>query len=66
VNSGAKAPRRQTVPMADMQKAALSAISNGGVYWLADASPILNPPQSGILGMHKIQDPPPCDQWVRL
>ena len=31
-------------------------ISNGGVYGSLMSSPILNPPQSGILGMHKIQD----------
>ncbi len=30
-------------------------ISNGGVYGSLMSSPILNPPQSGILGMHKIQ-----------
>ncbi len=33
-------------------------ISNGGVYGSLMSSPILNPPQSGILGMHKIQDRP--------
>lgn len=31
-------------------------ISNGGVYGSLMSTPILNPPQSGILGMHKIQD----------
>jgi 2-oxoglutarate dehydrogenase E2 component (dihydrolipoamide succinyltransferase) len=30
-------------------------ISNGGVYGSLMSTPILNPPQSGILGMHKIQ-----------
>ena len=30
-------------------------ISNGGVYGSMLSSPILNPPQSGILGMHNIQ-----------
>jgi len=30
-------------------------ISNGGVYGSMMSTPILNPPQSGILGMHKIQ-----------
>ena len=30
-------------------------ISNGGVYGSLMSSPILNPPQSGILGMHKIE-----------
>ena len=33
-------------------------LSNGGVYGSLMSSPILNPPQSGILGMHKIQDRP--------
>lgn len=33
-------------------------ITNGGVYGSLLSTPILNPPQSGILGMHKIQDRP--------
>ncbi len=33
-------------------------ISNGGVYGSLMSTPILNPPQSGILGMHKTQDRP--------
>ena len=33
-------------------------ISNGGVYGSLMSMPILNPPQSGILGMHKIQNRP--------
>ncbi len=33
-------------------------ISNGGVYGSLFGTPILNPPQSGILGMHKIQERP--------
>ena len=33
-------------------------ISNGGIYGSLLSTPILNPPQSGILGMHKIQDRP--------
>ncbi|MBI0385179.1 2-oxo acid dehydrogenase subunit E2, partial [Streptomyces albiflaviniger] len=31
-------------------------ISNGGVYGSLMSTPILNPPQSAILGMHKIED----------
>ncbi|MBM3590351.1 MAG: 2-oxoglutarate dehydrogenase complex dihydrolipoyllysine-residue succinyltransferase [Alphaproteobacteria bacterium] len=31
-------------------------ISNGGVYGSLMSTPIINPPQSGILGMHKIQE----------
>jgi 2-oxoglutarate dehydrogenase E2 component (dihydrolipoamide succinyltransferase) len=33
-------------------------ISNGGIYGSLNSTPILNPPQSGILGMHKIQKRP--------
>jgi 2-oxoglutarate dehydrogenase E2 component (dihydrolipoamide succinyltransferase) len=33
-------------------------ITNGGVYGSLNSTPILNPPQSGILGMHKIQKRP--------
>ena len=34
------------------------SITNGGVYGSLMSTPILNPPQSGILGMHKAQDRP--------
>ena len=43
--------------MAEMQGGSFT-ISNGGVYGSLMSAPILNPPQSGILGMHKIQDRP--------
>ncbi|MFT3974737.1 MAG: 2-oxoglutarate dehydrogenase complex dihydrolipoyllysine-residue succinyltransferase [Amaricoccus sp.] len=43
--------------MAEMQGGTFT-ISNGGVYGSLLSSPILNPPQSGILGMHKIQERP--------
>ncbi|MEM6637160.1 MAG: 2-oxoglutarate dehydrogenase complex dihydrolipoyllysine-residue succinyltransferase [Pseudomonadota bacterium] len=43
--------------MAEMQNGSFT-ISNGGIYGSLMSSPILNPPQSGILGMHKIQDRP--------
>ncbi len=43
--------------MVEMQGGSFT-ISNGGVYGSLMSSPILNPPQSGILGMHKIQDRP--------
>jgi 2-oxoglutarate dehydrogenase E2 component (dihydrolipoamide succinyltransferase) len=33
-------------------------ITNGGIYGSLTSTPILNAPQSGILGMHKIQDRP--------
>jgi len=53
---GAKA-RDGKLSMEDMQGGTFT-ISNGGVYGSLMSSPILNPPQSGILGMHKIQDRP--------
>ena len=43
--------------MAEMSGGSFT-ISNGGVYGSLMSSPILNTPQSGILGMHKIQDRP--------
>ena len=33
-------------------------ITNGGVFGSLMSTPILNPPQVGILGLHKIQDRP--------
>ncbi|WP_417271389.1 2-oxoglutarate dehydrogenase complex dihydrolipoyllysine-residue succinyltransferase [Celeribacter sp.] len=53
---GARA-REGKLSMAEMQGGTFT-ISNGGVYGSLMSSPILNPPQSGILGMHKIQDRP--------
>jgi len=50
-------PRDGKLSMAEMQGGTFT-ISNGGVYGSLMSSPILNPPQSGILGMHKIQDRP--------
>ena len=49
--------RDGNLSMAEMQDGTFT-ISNGGVYGSLMSSPILNPPQSGILGMHKIQDRP--------
>mgnify|MGYP003349378489 CR=1 FL=1 len=42
----------------DEMKGGTFTISNGGVYGSLMSTPILNPPQSGILGMHKIQQRP--------
>ena len=39
-------------------KGGVFTISNGGTYGSLLSTPILNPPQSGILGMHKIQERP--------
>lgn len=52
-----KLARDGALSMADMQGGTFT-ISNGGVYGSLMSSPILNAPQSGILGMHKIQDRP--------
>ncbi|MYE36991.1 MAG: 2-oxoglutarate dehydrogenase complex dihydrolipoyllysine-residue succinyltransferase [Rhodobacteraceae bacterium] len=52
-----KKARDGKLTMDDMQGGTFS-ISNGGIYGSLMSSPILNPPQSGILGMHKIQDRP--------
>ena len=55
-DAGARA-RDGQLKLADMQGGTFS-ISNGGIYGSLMSSPIINPPQSGILGMHKIQDRP--------
>ena len=52
-----KRARDGKLSMAEMQGGSFT-ISNGGVYGSLMSSPILNPPQSGILGMHKIQERP--------
>ena len=49
--------RNGELKMAEMAGGTFT-ISNGGVYGSLMSSPILNPPQSGILGMHKIQERP--------
>lgn len=51
------AARDGKLALADMQGGTFT-ISNGGVYGSLMSTPILNAPQSGILGMHKIQDRP--------
>jgi len=55
-NLGRKA-RDGELTMADMQGGTFT-ISNGGVYGSLMSTPILNAPQSGILGMHKIDQRP--------
>ena len=52
-----RSARDGQLSMADMQGGTFT-ISNGGVYGSLMSSPILNAPQSGILGMHKIQERP--------
>ena len=53
---GTKA-RDGQLDLADMQGGTFT-VSNGGVYGSLMSTPILNAPQSGILGMHKIQERP--------
>jgi len=53
---GAKA-RDGKLALEDLQGGTFT-ISNGGVYGSLMSTPILNLPQSGVLGMHKIQDRP--------
>ena len=52
-----KKARDGKLSMADMQGGTFT-ITNGGVYGSLMSSPILNPPQAGVLGMHKIQERP--------
>lgn len=55
-NLGKKA-RDGKLTMQDMTGGTFT-ISNGGVYGSLMGTPIINPPQTGILGLHKIQDRP--------
>lgn len=56
VDFGTRA-REGKLTMADLMGATFS-ISNGGVYGSLMSTPIINPPQAGILGIHKTQDRP--------
>lgn len=49
--------RKGTISMDDLRGGTFT-ITNGGVYGSLFSTPILNPPQSGILGMHAIQERP--------
>ncbi|HET7755346.1 MAG TPA: 2-oxoglutarate dehydrogenase complex dihydrolipoyllysine-residue succinyltransferase [Anaeromyxobacteraceae bacterium] len=53
----AKKARENRITMADLQGGTFT-ISNGGIYGSLLSTPILNPPQSGILGLHKIEKRP--------
>ena len=55
-NSAAKA-RQGKLSMEEMQGGTFT-ITNGGVFGSLLATPIINPPQTAILGMHKIQERP--------
>ncbi|MGB1918506.1 MAG: 2-oxoglutarate dehydrogenase complex dihydrolipoyllysine-residue succinyltransferase [Candidatus Puniceispirillales bacterium] len=54
INSFGEKARQGNLSMADMSNGTFT-ISNGGIYGSMLSTPILNPPQSGILGMHNIQ-----------
>jgi 2-oxoglutarate dehydrogenase E2 component (dihydrolipoamide succinyltransferase) len=49
--------RDGTLSMAEMTGGTFT-VSNGGVYGSLMSTPIINPPQSGILGMHKTEERP--------
>lgn len=49
--------RNRTLTLAELQGGTFT-ITNGGVFGSLLSTPILNPPQVGILGMHRIQDRP--------
>jgi len=53
----AKLARDGKLAIADLQGGVFT-ISNGGVYGSLLSTPIINPPQSGILGMHTIKERP--------
>ena len=53
--------REGKITIEDLQGGVFT-ISNGGIYGSLLSTPILNPPQSGILGMHKIQERPMAEK----
>lgn len=57
INEMAVKARQGKLSMEEMQGGTFT-ITNGGVFGSLLATPIINPPQTGILGMHKIQDRP--------
>lgn len=57
INTLAGKARDGKLPLEDMQGGTFT-ITNGGVFGSLLATPIINPPQTAILGMHKIQERP--------
>ncbi|WP_222548673.1 2-oxoglutarate dehydrogenase complex dihydrolipoyllysine-residue succinyltransferase [Asaia lannensis] len=57
INDYGKRARAGTLKLDELSRGTFS-ITNGGVFGSLLSTPILNPPQSGILGMHAIQDRP--------
>ncbi len=57
INDYGRKAREGTIGMDDLTGGTFT-ITNGGIFGSLLSTPILNPPQSGILGMHKIQERP--------
>ncbi len=57
INDAASRARQGKLSMEEMQGGTFT-ITNGGVFGSLLATPIINPPQTAILGMHKIEDRP--------
>lgn len=57
INDAATKARQGKLSMEEMQGGTFT-ITNGGVFGSLLATPIINPPQTGILGMHKIEERP--------
>ena len=57
IADAARKAREGTLTMADMTGGTFT-VTNGGVYGSLLATPIINPPQVGILGMHKVEERP--------
>jgi len=57
IAAAAQKAKDGTLTMADMTGGTFT-VSNGGVYGSLMSTPIVNPPQSGILGMHKTEERP--------
>ena len=60
--AGYAAKAREGKISIDDLKGGVFTVSNGGVYGSLLSTPILNPPQSGILGLHKIQERPVAEK----
>ncbi len=57
INEFAKKAKENKIKMEELEGGTFT-ISNGGVYGSLLSTPIINPPQSGILGLHSIQERP--------
>ena len=54
--------REGKITIEDLQGGTFT-ITNGGIYGSMLSTPILNPPQSAVLGMHNIVERPIVDKW---